>query len=61
VYNQTPQPRPAQAVVDTLVRLGVSSDRLVAKGYGADMPLVPNSADANLAKNRRVQVIIQRK
>ena len=47
-------------MVDTLVRLGVSSDRLVAKGYGADKPLVPNSTDANRAKNRRVQVIIDR-
>lgn len=61
VYNQRLSQGRAQAVVDTLVRLGVSSDRLVAKGYGADKPLVPNSTDANRAKNRRVQVIIQQK
>jgi len=61
VYNQRLSQGRAQAVVDTLVRLGVSSDRLVAKGYGADKPLVPNTTDANRAKNRRVQVIIQQK
>ena len=61
VYNQRLSQSRAQSVVDTLVRLGVASDRLVAKGYGADKPLVPNSTDANRAKNRRVQVIIQQK
>jgi len=61
VYNQRLSQGRAQAVVDTLVRLGVSPDRLVAKGYGADKPLVPNSTDANRAKNRRVQVMIQQK
>jgi len=61
VYNQRLSQGRAQAVVDTLVRLGVSSDRLVANGYGADKPLVPNNTDANRAKNRRVQVIIQQK
>ncbi len=61
VYNQRLSQGRAQAVVDTLVRLGVSPDRLVAKGYGADKPLVPNTTDGNRAKNRRVQVIIQQK
>ncbi|HKY38619.1 MAG TPA: OmpA family protein [Polyangiaceae bacterium] len=59
VYNQRLSQGRAQAVVDALVRLGVTPDRLVAKGYGADKPLVPNSTDANRAKNRRVQVMIQ--
>jgi outer membrane protein OmpA-like peptidoglycan-associated protein len=61
VYNQRLSQGRAQAVVDALVRLGVASDRLVAKGYGADKPLVPNTTDANRAKNRRVQVMIQQK
>ncbi len=61
VYNQRLSQGRAQAVVDGLVRLGVAQDRLVAKGYGAEKPLVPNSTDANRSKNRRVQVIIQQK
>lgn len=59
VYNQRLSQGRAQAVVDALVRLGVAADRLVAKGYGADKPLVPNTTDGNRAKNRRVQVMIQ--
>jgi outer membrane protein OmpA-like peptidoglycan-associated protein len=61
VYNQRLSQGRAQAVVDALVRLGVGSDRLVAKGYGADKPIAPNNTDANRAKNRRVQVMIQQK
>jgi outer membrane protein OmpA-like peptidoglycan-associated protein len=61
VYNQRLSQGRAQAVVDALVRLGVSADRLVAKGYGADKPIAPNNTDANRAKNRRVQVMIQQK
>jgi outer membrane protein OmpA-like peptidoglycan-associated protein len=57
-YNQRLSQQRAQAVVDALVRLGVDSSRLEAKGYGQDRPLAPNTTDANRAKNRRVQVII---
>lgn len=61
VYNQRLSQNRAQAVVDALVRLGVDTTRLEAKGYGQDKPLVPNVNDANRAKNRRVQIIITEK
>jgi outer membrane protein OmpA-like peptidoglycan-associated protein len=57
-YNQRLSQQRAQAVVDALVRHGVGAERLQAKGYGQARPLVPNTSDANRAKNRRVQVII---
>ncbi len=51
----------AQAVVDALVKLGVDPSRLQAKGYGQEKPLVPNATEAMRARNRRVQLIIQKK
>jgi len=48
----------ADAVRDGLIKLGVAADRLEAKGYGQDKPLVPNTSAANKAKNRRVQLMI---
>jgi outer membrane protein OmpA-like peptidoglycan-associated protein len=50
----------AQAVVDVLVKLGVDPLRVVAKGYGDTKPLLPNTTEANRAKNRRVQLMIKK-
>jgi outer membrane protein OmpA-like peptidoglycan-associated protein len=49
----------SQAVVDALIKLGVDPSRLEAKGYGDTKPLLPNSNEANKAKNRRVQLMIK--
>jgi outer membrane protein OmpA-like peptidoglycan-associated protein len=59
-YNLKLSESRAQAVVDTLVKLGVDPLRLRAKGYGDTKPLVPNATEANKAKNRRVQLIINK-
>jgi outer membrane protein OmpA-like peptidoglycan-associated protein len=48
----------ANAVRTWLTSHGVAADRLTAKGYGQDKPLVPNVTGANKARNRRVQFII---
>lgn len=47
--------RRAQAVVDYLVKKGVTVDRLVSKGYGETKPMVPNDNAADRAINRRVE------
>lgn len=60
-YNLRLSQNRAQAVVDELVRLGVDPSRLEAKGYGQDKPLLPNTTEANRARNRRVQLIIKDK
>jgi outer membrane protein OmpA-like peptidoglycan-associated protein len=50
----------AQAVRDALVRLGVDASRLSARGYGKEKPLLPNVNPQNRAKNRRVQLMLQK-
>lgn len=60
LHNQRLSQNRAQAVVDALERLGVEPGRLIAKGYGQDKPLVPNTSEPNRARNRRVQLIIQK-
>jgi outer membrane protein OmpA-like peptidoglycan-associated protein len=59
-YNLKLSESRAQAVVDMLVRLGVDPLRLQAKGYGDTKPLMPNTTEANKAKNRRVQLMIKK-
>ncbi|MBV9215406.1 MAG: flagellar motor protein MotD, partial [Acidobacteria bacterium] len=38
--------------------LGVQEGRIVAKGFGASVPVAPNTTVVNRAKNRRVQLIL---
>lgn len=48
----------AQAVVNSLVRFGVSADRLEVVGAGASEPVGDNSTAKGAASNRRVTVLI---
>jgi outer membrane protein OmpA-like peptidoglycan-associated protein len=57
-YNLRLSQSRAQAVVDAIASHGVDASRMTAKGYGQEKPLLPNSTEANRAKNRRVQVMI---
>jgi outer membrane protein OmpA-like peptidoglycan-associated protein len=58
-HNQALSERRAEAVRGSLILLGIESNRLVARGYGQQQPLVPNTSAANKARNRRVQLMIQ--
>jgi outer membrane protein OmpA-like peptidoglycan-associated protein len=60
-HNKILSDQRAEAVRAWLVQHGVPADRLVAKGYGQDKPIVPNVTVQNRARNRRVQFIILEK
>ena len=45
----------ANAVRDYLVKKGVNSQRLVAKGYGSSRPKADNKTAAGQALNRRIE------
>ncbi|MBV9242456.1 MAG: OmpA family protein [Acidobacteria bacterium] len=55
---QTLTDKRSYAIADRLAALGVTEGRIVAKGYGASIPVVPNTTVANRAKNRRLLVIL---
>ncbi len=49
----------AVTVLERLMKVdGIASSRLAATGYGDTHPVVPNTTPANMAMNRRVDVVI---
>ena len=57
-HNNTLSQDRANAVTNWLTAHGVAADRMTAKGFGQNKPLVPNVTAGNRARNRRVQFII---
>jgi OmpA-OmpF porin, OOP family len=57
-YNRDLSQRRAQSVVTALIQRGVSTDRLVARGFGFDRPIADNRNALGRAKNRRVEFTI---
>ncbi|MBX3271277.1 MAG: OmpA family protein [Sandaracinaceae bacterium] len=58
-HNVDLSQRRAEAVRQWLIEHGIDANRLEARGYGPDTPLVPNLTAANRARNRRVQFLIR--
>ncbi|HSU17214.1 OmpA family protein [Longimicrobium sp.] len=58
--NQRLSEARAQSVVQWLVQHGVPAARLEAHGYGKTRPAFPNDTPANRAKNRRIEIIVQK-
>jgi chemotaxis protein MotB len=48
----------ATEVVGYLEKHGIPAERLIAVGYGASRPAVPNTDAESRAKNRRVEIIV---
>jgi outer membrane protein OmpA-like peptidoglycan-associated protein len=57
-YNKGLSERRAISTASYLIGQGVASSRLKTMGLGESEPVAPNDTDANMAKNRRVEVAI---
>jgi outer membrane protein OmpA-like peptidoglycan-associated protein len=57
-YNKSLSQRRAQSVVNYLVGQDISSDRLVAEGFGEDKPIASNNTEEGRSINRRVEMVI---
>jgi OOP family OmpA-OmpF porin len=53
-FNQVLSEKRAEAVVDYLVKAGLSADRFKAVGYGSTQPVAGNDTDEGKAQNRRI-------
>ncbi|WP_316813534.1 OmpA family protein [Pedobacter heparinus] len=47
----------ANTILKFLTSNGIPASRLTAAGFGAERPLVANDSEANMAKNRRVELV----
>ena len=56
-YNIDLSQRRAQAVIEALVKQGVSKSTLTAFGAGMAAPVSTNATDAGRAQNRRVEIV----
>ncbi len=59
-YNVTLSQRRARAVVDYLVKGGIDTSRLTARGYGAASPIADNATAEGRQRNRRVELHVLR-
>lgn len=57
-YNQKLSERRAKSVFDHFVSQGIAPNRMTTVGYGRTRPLVPNTSEENMYKNRRVELKI---
>jgi outer membrane protein OmpA-like peptidoglycan-associated protein len=57
-YNQELSQRRAEALRDALIKRGIASNRIVAKGYGESYPVASNETEAGRQQNRRVEIVI---
>ncbi len=60
-YNMDLSLRRANTVKDYLLKKGISSSRITAKGYGKDNPISTNDTEDGRADNRRVEFVVLHK
>lgn len=59
IYSHSPTQRRANTIVSWLVQHGIEARRLVARGYGENVPVASNKTPEGRARNRRVTLIKQ--
>jgi outer membrane protein OmpA-like peptidoglycan-associated protein len=57
-HNQTLSEKRAEAVLNYLAEHGVERERLIAKGFGASVPIDSNATVEGREKNRRVEFVV---
>lgn len=57
-YNKALSLRRAKSVYKYLASQGIAKSRMKTIGYGRSRPLVPNTSEENMYKNRRVEIKI---
>ena len=58
-YNQGLSERRAASVADYLGQAGVNRSNLIPRGFGLTNPVADNKTKEGLAKNRRVELLVQ--
>ncbi len=56
-FNKNLSEQRASTVLNTLVDQGIGRDRLVAKGFGEEVPVADNNSPEGKANNRRVEFV----
>jgi OOP family OmpA-OmpF porin len=56
-HNQKLSTDRSNTILKFLTSKGIAAGRLTAAGFGAERPLVANDSEANMAKNRRVELV----
>ncbi len=59
-FNIELSSRRANVIKTFMMQNGIDEERLIARGYGSQYPLVPNTTPANLQKNRRTEFTLIR-
>jgi outer membrane protein OmpA-like peptidoglycan-associated protein len=57
-FNVRLSQKRAEAVRTYLIKQGITSDRMVAQGYGENIPIADNRTAGGRAQNRRVEFVI---
>lgn len=56
-FNMTLSQDRAATVMNKLIKMGISSDRLTSKGWGESKPISDNATPEGMANNRRVEFV----